>query len=296
MPMSEPSNWSRPSNQMKLGQSGTQIEVITISGNVRAVRKSAVDGSDRLSRQYVKHQLALRQPNCTLRVPSILSDFNGEFYDMEYLQGIPLGLFLETASIEDTQLLAKKLSNHLTQILVGSEKIEVSEGRYAEAIRVLEEKLLSLKKILGTRVIEFEPFLDLLELVLNDVQDLEVPFGWNHGDFSFENILVTDEGAELAVVDFLNSPYDTPLIDVGRFLLDATYGWWGAGFVPSANWSLNTEIVSKSSTSAILKFGVLPRAQRAFIGLALLRIVPYTKRPTRMSFLKSAAYKMLQEA
>lgn len=281
---------------MKLGQSGTQIEVITVSGNTRAVRKYAVDGSDRLLRQYIKHQLALKQPRCTLRVPSILSDFNGDFYDMEYLQGIPLGLFLETASIEGTQLLATKLSNYLTQELLGSEKIEVKEGRYAEAIRVLEEKLLSLKKILDKRAIEFNPFLDLLELVLNDIQGLEVPFGWNHGDFSFENILVIDEGTELAVVDFLNSPYDTPLIDVGRFLLDATYGWWGAGFVPSANWSLNTQIISKSATSAVLKFGVLPRAQRAFIGLALLRIVPYTKRPTRMSFLKSAAYEMLQEA
>ncbi len=294
--MSDSSNWSRPSNQMKLGQSGTQIEVITVSGNTRAVRKYAVDGSDRLLRQYIKHQLALKQPRCTLRVPSILSDFNGDFYDMEYLQGIPLGLFLETASIEGTQLLATKLSNYLTQALLGSEKIEVKEGRYAEAIRVLEEKLLSLKKILDKRAIEFNPFLDLLELVLNDIQGLEVPFGWNHGDFSFENILVIDEGTELAVVDFLNSPYDTPLIDVGRFLLDATYGWWGAGFVPSANWSLNTQIISKSATSAVLKFGVLPRAQRAFIGLALLRIVPYTKRPTRMSFLKSAAYEMLQEA
>jgi hypothetical protein len=281
---------------MKIGQSGTRIEVVTINGNIRAVRKSAVDEADRLSRQYAKHQLALSHPSCTLRVPRILSDFSGGSYDMEYLQGIPLGLFLETASIEDTQLLAKKLSSHLTQLLVNSEKIEANEGGYSEANSVLEKKLLSLKKILGTRAIGFKPFLDLLELVLNDIQGLEVPFGWNHGDFSFENILVIDEGAELALVDFLNSPFDTPLIDVGRFLLDATYGWWGAGFVPSANWSLNTQMVCKSATNSLGEVGVLPRAQRAFIGLALLRVVPYTERPTRMSFLKSAAYKILQEA
>lgn len=287
--------WIKPVDHMTIGQSGTRVQVLSLNPGPRVVRKSCTDGSDRLREQYLKHETALSGAMAPLRVPRLVSAYEGDAYDMEYLHGLPLGIFLETASSEEVLLVAELVGSYLVHAVSGSDNCAVLPGESSQGAEALQVKLDALREDFRQRGFPVNPFIHLTHLVNRQIGQPVVDTGWNHGDFSFENILVLEGGTDVGVVDFLNSPFDTPLIDVGRFMLDAAYGWWGAGFLPSANWALNAQTLQRHICDAIFGMGLQPTLVRAFTGLAVLRIVPYTSQPTRMAFLKNAAYRLLEE-
>ena len=118
------------------------------------------------------------------------------------------------------------------------------------------------------------------------IMDSKIPKGWNHGDFSFENILISRESEEVYVIDFLDSTVETPLIDLGRLYLDLSLGWWNSS--NRINEFSDQLLFLKASTESIAtKKKIDLKVLNLFSFLAVLRILPYTKNPVRLGYLKS---------
>jgi hypothetical protein len=109
---------------------------------------------------------------------------------------------------------------------------------------------------------------------------------WNHGDLSLENLLFQPETKKVFAIDFLDSPFETVLLDAGRFWLDVGLGWWGDGVRPVATSQANLFELRSRLSNRLAKTGIDNRDLIAFATLASLRVLPYTHNPVRRAFLK----------
>jgi hypothetical protein len=88
------------------------------------------------------------------------------------------------------------------------------------------------------------------------------------------------------VIDFLDSPVETPLIDLGRLYLDLSLGWWNSS--NRINEFSDHVLFLKASTESIVTENKIDfKVLNLFSFLAVLRVMPYTKNPIRLGYLKS---------
>ena len=268
----------------KLGQSNSGIELVEFPNHRVGVRKFSHDQSERLEIQFKKHLEVTKVGIPDIRIPRILKSFQSNSYVMEYMPGIPLGFFLESATQSDVQHLANRISSYFQFSLNNSSDMSKPN--------MLEEKLNLISKKLSHSM--NDPFSQLLEALRPKISSLIIPSGWNHGDFSFENLLIIPETLDLVFLDFLDSPLETILIDIGRFWLDAQFGWWGSGLNPSANSDLNSQFLARMVSNFCRENNISEQILVVFASLATLRIYPYTKDPVRMAFLKKASRQLTE--
>lgn len=263
-----------------LGQSGSEFEIIQ-TGSKSALRKSK-PGDVRLVEQFKKHVLAQKQSLGALKTPTVLSEFENGGYLMELVHAVPLGQALNRMSLSQVEELWEKLEGYLSIILSKSASPDSSFGE------------LLLSKITSLRAYALDQenlnFIQAVNLLTQHQELGLMKQGWNHGDFSYENILVTQDGkkSDVFIVDFLDSPFDSPLLDFGRFWLDLNYGWWGNKFAPNATWSINNKLLRENFTNLLVKLRISQAAVSYFTLFASLRILPYTKNPVRIAHLKSS--------
>lgn len=278
--------------EFKLGQSDSTVYFQYRNDGTSEVRKEASKKNIRFIAQYSKHAEALAHPILTLKVPSISElhqDPQTLYYTMEYVPSEPLGMFLQRAKVDDLK--------KVTEAITGCLRALYSDSRLdkkASVSKALTERL----KTLGVHHAVSSPglpFVFLLPFVEEILGSNDVRSGWNHGDFSMENLLCTSRAGEIYAIDFLDSPAETPLLDWGRLWLDAKYGWWATGFAPTAAWILNANRLARGIESAARDVGIPKTTLDCFAAFAILRIVPYTKNPTRMAFLKNAARQIIRE-
>ena len=200
---------------------------------------------------------------------------------MEYINGTPLGYFLKHANHSEANFVCGDIQRHLLQIISDTNGY-VNNADVIVKLKDLEFKLFNSQP-------ESSIFLKLVGALINSFKSNQVPKGWNHGDFSFENIIVESGSRKLFMIDLLNSPFESPLIDLGRLSLDANYGWWASGFNSSSNLQMNSSRLSKFLDDVLHEKEISALMQNLFIGLAILRIEPYTIEPLRMAYLKYAA-------
>lgn len=277
------SKWNKPSSALSLGQSNGSIEVFEDVNGVARVRKTATAEPKRLEAQYLKHvnaELGSMQP---LGVPEVISKFINSSYEMEYVQGTPLGILLETASHEEVQELSLPIVSYLESGIC--EDLPQQESFESD----LRKKLSDLLNVHGgEKFVQKDPLHQILDRICTDFMDAPKLPAWNHGDFSMDNLLVSPNNETIYALDFLDSPVETRLIDWGRIWLDTKYGWWGAGYWPSSNWKLNSRHLAFEVERGAQRVGLEEHHLDASAAFAILRIMPYTKRPVRMSLLKSA--------
>ncbi len=189
---------------------------------------------------------------------------NGLFYfDMEYLQGITLAEKLKTMRIDDIH----KYIDMLTSALIQSEnksnsnadeifktKISQVEGKVKDDERGLWEKTITL---------------------LRNHNWGNVPQSSCHGDLTLENIMIHD--GKLYFIDFLDSFYDSWVLDVATMLQDAQCLW---SFRNDAKINNNT-LVRMMIFNDLLLDGIRKKQESMVLNiyyallLKLFRIVPY---------------------
>jgi len=270
-----------------MGQSESLVKIENSSGVLRIV-KSSPSKDIRLHKQYDKHKSAEKSKMDPLLVPKVFTDFEEFSYKMEYVYGIPFGNFIEICDRQELQEPVQRITDYLNHSLTNADRTKSAELQLA-----FKEKLKLLKKeiLLTNGNSLFNRLLDYLE---NAVEEIEIPSGWNHGDFSFENILVGQYSNQVFALDFLDSPFDSPLIDVGRIWLDCRFGWWGAGLHPGSGYQINSKVLSSSILEMVLSHSIAIFELDIFAALAILRIRPYTQNPLRMAFLKNSALQILE--
>ena len=274
-------------NDSNLGQSGAEI-LIKITNDVISVNKNVAKNLklyDKLSAQYKKHQ-EMENESRFFKLPRLISEFNNNGFYMEYINGASLGMYHYYSNFNQSQNVNDKLNKILHHILLDSKKID--KVALQSARELLNLKIASLQANTPRSIINILlPYFESLHEYFSRSTFL---IGYNHGDLSFENILVKSH-SEIYVIDPIPSPINSPLIDLGRLSLDAKYGWW--------NSSLNETIHSRSSNlelneriEQLVKVHDIPLLDLvAFRLLSAFRIMPYTKNLTRKGKLMQAIHK-----
>lgn len=277
-------NSTVPRREFTLGQSGDRVFIVDDSGKA-AVRKEAgsTQSHARLSSQFKKHAMASAGNDMEpIAVPKILEDMNDTGYTMEYVHGVPIGQLLSNGSRGQLLLIADVVGDYFERYALQGQNSHLREqvgSKISALVEVYSSMSDQVSKNVGLRALDqFAEYFDSADLRA----------AWNHGDFSLENLLFQPETSKVFSIDFLDSPFDTILLDAGRIWLDIGKGWWGDGVRPVATSQANLFELRTRLSGRLEKIGVSNRDLVAFSTLAALRILPYTKNPVRKAFLKAS--------
>ena len=268
-----------PSNDidaLELGQSGDSVSLELLDGKI-VVSKKSMTSESRLYQQYLK-QVEFDHMSDFI-VPRVCKPWDGSGFCMEYVSGKPLGQVLGNASITEVESISKMIAVYLQNLIASSVRsIDPIDSNLA-----FKSKVKSMREALSSSRYE----LVQKALTILDLESIRVPqlIGPNHGDFSFENVLINQNSGEAWLVDFLDSPIETPLIDISRVLIDMEHGWWGSGLYPSASEKLSSIYMADVLRSTCYNNGIDPLEISFFKLFTAVRLVPYTKNPLRMSIL-----------
>lgn len=198
------------------GHSGCQIYLIEDDEGNTFVRKISKDAeyNARLKMQCEKQASFQGE---YIKTPKVLVNGitkDGLFYfDMEYVQGITLAKYIQTVEIGKVKGLISTLVKNLVP-----KSISIQDGNHA--VEIFSKKIKSLKSCLDSydnKIIKKS--LELLE-----------KHNWSkftptqcHGDMTLENIIVKND--TLYFIDFLDSFYDSWILDMGTLLQDVQVMW-----------------------------------------------------------------------
>jgi len=267
-----------------LGQSGDRVFIVDKSGKA-AVRKEvgSPQSLERLSLQFKKHTLASESGNMgPIEVPKILAAMDQNGYTMEYVHGVPIGQLLTNGSRGQLLKIADVVGDYFERHAVQGQNSNLREqatSKISQLVDVYSAMSDQLARTVGLGALErLSEYFDTADLMSS----------WNHGDLSLENLLFQPETAKVFAIDFLDSPFETILLDAGRFWLDVGQGWWGDGVRPVATSQANLFELKSRLFSRLAKIGISNRDLGAFSALASLRVLPYTHNPVRKAFLKTS--------
>lgn len=196
------------------GHSGCTILLMEDESGKAFVRKFSSDLNYNKRLEYQCDKQAEFVSN-KIKAPKVLDrgyTEDGLFYfDMEYIQGITLAEYMKYMDVSKVH----GLVDNIVCNIVGSSNTSNSEAGY-----VFSKKILSLKKTTA----QFKNSL------LNEALDELTIYDWSrfgetfcHGDLTLENIIVHNN--ELYIIDFLDSFYNSWILDIGKLMQDVQALW-----------------------------------------------------------------------
>ena len=255
------------------GHSGCSIEVINELNNT-VVRKisSSYDYNDRLIKQCEKQK--------TIEINGIKSTsvkssgyVKGLFYfDMDYVVGTTLSEYMKTIELSEISDLVDKLLSHI-----------VITSYDPDAKKIFMQKMDSVteditRKQLATEYPELKDAITQADEILSKYQWSYLNQSDCHGDYTLENLLITNAG-EIFAIDFLDSFYDTWQIDVAKLLQDIELGWSYRFSGIDENLRMRLIIMKKCIMTRLESFKdgkkLIDSIYHVLL-LNVLRIVPYT--------------------
>lgn len=267
------------------GHSGCNIGLYFKDGMFFVRKFSGNIGYNRRLLQQMLKQ-ASYPDNGVMRAPRVYArhiDSDGLFYfDMEYVRARTLAEFMSYISISDISKYIKILFDSLP----------LSDGRiHPTASDIFTNKISSLQQTFS----EITPVERVAFDVLNRFDFSQIPNTRCHGDLTLENILVTPSD-ELYLIDFLDSFYNSWMIDVAKLLQDLELHWSYRNTEISANLSIRLLAAKNALLENILALDSgrdkLDQIEHILL-LNVLRIVPYAKDEKTTKFLQTALQQTL---
>lgn len=221
-----------------------------------------------------------------INVPEIFSygiQDDGLFYfDMEFIRGMTVAEYIKHINI-------KKLQNFIDRLF--SVIVQTPTCSTTSAQAIFTEKIRSLERTL--------PSSSLLAGALQKVNSFDfsrVPPSPCCGDLTLENIMISASG-ELYLIDFLDSFYESWMIDIAKLLQDLELGWsYRHSRVKDYSLTLRLHLAKE----ALLKnIASLPNGEASLktiyylLLLNTLRIYPYAKTKQDIVLLDSSLEKLL---
>lgn len=247
------------------GHSGCTILLCESDDGEAFVRKisGSKEYNERLKKQADKQK---KYKGINIKSPKVFKTGytkEGLFYfDMEYIRGITLAEYIKEIEIGKIRGIAEILA---LNILPKRVKIEYCQDIFTEKINSLQYDLNS----------QDNPVVKNALSVLNQHNWNEFVISPCHGDMTLENIIV--KGDQLFFIDFLDSFYDSWILDAGTLLQDT-----------QAMWAYRNENVNMNTIIRLMVFrDILIDIFKAKMGekyieiyyallLKLIRIYPYT--------------------
>jgi len=255
-------------NNIKLcGHSGCKLEVVRYDGVLSVIKVSKDSDYDkRLKAQEEKQKNFC---NSIFKAPRILGDFkdeNGRFcFIMEYVNGVTLSEYLKKISISDIEKFANMFLSFIPNDFIFD----------PEAKSIFLSKITDLESKIN---VESEVFFNIFSRLKKNKWDHCVSSSC-HGDLTLENMIW--DGNNIYLIDFLDSFYDSWMVDLAKLLQDLECFW---SYRNDKNIDENLKIRLFIFKKIILdKICALPDGKQILqtlydiLLIHLLRIIPYTK-------------------
>ena len=255
------------------GHSGFKISLISD----HTVRKASTtkEGSARLVKQ------AEKQKNFTntsdFITPRVLNEgYENEcyYFDMELMNFTDFISYFQTSNKNKIDYVARKIISFIESNIIKSyfQPIDVS---------LINGKLEEIKKTVA------EPDYAAINEILNK-EEIVIPTGTSHGDFTFSNILFDAENREICLIDFLDDYIETPLNDIVKIRQDTKFKW--SLLLYNKNFDLvkmNTILryIDNKIHTHFLQYDFYKKSYPLFELVNLLRVVRYAKHPAIKEFL-----------
>lgn len=264
------------------GHSGCRIYLYEEDGNY-FVRKysGSLEYNQRLHSQCLKQ---MKFKSESIRVPQIFRmeyDDKGLFYfDMEYVQGVTLAKYISKMDVSDIQGLASTIIKNIN--FESSNNVEATSV-FLTKLNELKEKTLYLGNGIVQRAIDF----------LKEIDWTSFPNSLCHGDLTFENIIVRNN--EIYFIDFLDSFYESWIMDFGKLFQDLECMW---SFRGTAKVDSNTKIRLVIFKQIILNCLKQKNSKYIFntyaaLLLHLVRIYPYSKDEETLCYLDNQTQRIM---
>lgn len=264
------------------GHSGCELSLMSLDEKL-IVRKTSADKiyNERLKNQCIK-QLKFKAKG--IYAPAVRKHSINKgifFFDMDFVYGITLAKYSSTVSLPEiadfTELLFKNLYSFHKRPNPNANAI------FSKKIAELEKTLSNYANLAGA-----------FSMLKN--------FDWQyvykspcHGDLTLENIIVTPN-KKLYLIDFLDSFYDSWMIDVAKLLQDLDLKWSFRHQEPNMTRELRLLIAKEAIINKIKKMEnseILLETIYHLLLLNVIRIYPYTKDEKTLDFLNKAVEKII---
>lgn len=264
-----------------VGHSGCSLLLLeTVDGLV--VRKQAEknDYNLRLKKQFTKQR---KFKSSIIKTPNVYNaDYiDGLFYfDMEYIRAKSLAEYSSSISITEITDLICLLFKSLNKNMVINPAVN----------RIFSLKIESLEKMLVSN--------DKIIKALVKLKNFDFKYVFKspcHGDLTLENILITSN-KEIYLIDFLDSFYNSWIIDLAKLLQDLELKWSFRNEEPSVNRDLRLLVAKETLINELLtlenSFDIINTIYHCLL-LNILRIYPYAKDSKTIVFLDNALIKVI---
>ena len=238
------------------GHSGCKI-YLREEGGKKYIRKisPSTQYNSRLAKQVEKQESFKHD---LLLTPSIYrSGYIDKFlyFDMEFIRGVPMQNYISLNNMNNILPIFDKICSYLQDIPV--EKGDITSE--------IEQKLDSLGPKMPISMVKYCDY-------CRDYDWADVPISENHGDLTFENILIYRNN--LYFIDFLDSFTQTKYIDYSKILQDIILDW---SWRHNMNKPLIKTIYLYNKILEIMTFDEIEISKKLLV-INLLRIIPYSNK------------------
>lgn len=197
------------------GHSGCKILLCKDKGGRKFVRKVSADigYNARLEKQCKKQEAYLNRGMYTPKVyQKGLDDQQRFFFDMEYIQGVTLAQYIKTISVSNIQGLVDNITK---PILLEEQRLN------SQTQSIFLHKIEQVKE--STECKYWSPVVERIFAALETHNWEKFPCSGCHGDLTLENIIISGDRAYY--IDFLDSFFDSWVLDFGKLFQDAQAMW-----------------------------------------------------------------------
>lgn len=273
------------------GHSGCVVRVVNHGGYV-CIEKAAQDPAynARLLKQFDKQRSAGESNNLPfVRIPKILEVSSPDGLAaarMEYVYFLDSIDFFGTASTADIDRIVAMIVAYIDR--------EVEESPFTEVPReTFGRKLDEISAALSAHghLERYRSHIAAMETALARGASVNIPVGRCHGDLTFSNVMIASDSSAIALIDFLDSFIESPLVDIAKVRQDSRF-CWSLMMAARRNDPVRFQMVMRYVDSQIGAHyaGRDWYAQNIDLVLALnmLRIAPYARRADVHDFLLDA--------
>jgi hypothetical protein len=204
------------------------------------------------------------------------------YFDMQYLNCQTLASYMQSITVKEISSLVEK----------AIETLDIKWEEYLENTNeIFQKKLKSLRNSFNDITwIENEAL-----ILLENFDFSIIPHSRCHWDLTLENILITQD-KKIYLIDFLDSFFDSWMIDAAKLLQDLEIGW--SYRHEEMNWTLSLRLtIAKQALLESISELEDWKNKISYIYhillLNILRIVPYTKDDITKNFLQDALKKVI---
>lgn len=270
--------------QILSGHSGCEIYLMREDKKifVRKISASAAYNI-RLKKQFIKQK---RFHSQKVYVPETFSYGyeSGKFYfDMAFINGITLAEHMKVIKTKDIVRLMTVLFDILP--VHKNKRVSTSQKVFTEKINELKKKISRKSKNVSEAL-----------FILDHFDFSHIPQTYCCGDLTLENILIDQNEGKIVLIDFLDSFYNSWMIDLSKLLQDLELGWSWRNFPKDDNRDLRCMIARQILIENVSE---LPNGRRLLLEvyhillLNVLRIYPYAQDDKTLEWLDNALQKTL---